>query len=78
VYNWNLRLGRAGGSLTTRVDPSSAISMQWFDRSADGGRWITDVRLPLKEDLHGGMSGQNGGVRKLFGADVKVQRQFSF
>jgi hypothetical protein len=66
VYQWNVDLG-SGSSVRTKVDPASAIHVTWTDRSAVGGSWVTDVRLPLEDRAIDGLS-----------ADVRVRRQFSF
>ena len=83
IYQWNCELGGGGdddsGSsssgisyIRTKVDPLSAIHITWTDASATsggrgGGRWITDVRLPLEGHVIHGLA-----------ADIRVRRQFSF
>eukprot|EP00531_Pseudo-nitzschia_arenysensis_P002858 CAMPEP_0116128068 /NCGR_PEP_ID=MMETSP0329-20121206/7166_1 /TAXON_ID=697910 /ORGANISM="Pseudo-nitzschia arenysensis, Strain B593" /LENGTH=298 /DNA_ID=CAMNT_0003622189 /DNA_START=127 /DNA_END=1020 /DNA_ORIENTATION=+ len=44
LYKWNLAL--EGGSIQTRVNPTSDVSVTWTDRSMNG-KWVTDVRIPL-------------------------------
>jgi len=61
VYQWILAL-RDGGSVNTRVDPDSAVTVQWTDPTA-AGSWVTDVRVPLEKPLT---------------ANVRVRRQFQF
>lgn len=66
-YSWNVQLPN-GANLRTRVDPTSAIEVQWSDTSAaDGGRWVTDFRLPLE-----------GTTIQALATDVRVRRQFNF
>lgn len=66
-YSWNVQL-RNGASIRTKVDPTTAIEVQWTDTSAaDGGRWVTDFRLPLE-----------GTTIQALASDVKVRRQFNF
>jgi hypothetical protein len=68
IYQWNINLSHAGSSIKTRVDPTSAIDVTWTDTSAaDGGRWVTDFRLPLE-----------GTTIQALASDVKVRRQFNF
>ncbi|GKY90290.1 hypothetical protein MPSEU_000003100 [Mayamaea pseudoterrestris] len=66
MYQWNLSL-RAGSSLVTKVDPTSAIYVTWTDASASGGSWVTDLKLPLEAT-----------TLKALAADIRVRRQFSF
>lgn len=66
IYQWNINL--PGSSIRTRVDPTSAIDVTWTDTSAaDGGRWVTDFRLPLE-----------GTTIRALASDVRVRRQFNF
>lgn len=68
IYQWNVSLNNIGSSLRTRVDPTSAIDVTWTDTSAaDGGRWVTDFRLPLE-----------GTSIRALASDVRVRRQFNF
>jgi len=64
LYKWNLAL--EGGSIQTRVNPTSDVSVTWTDRSMNG-KWVTDVRIPLA-----------GTTLSALAADVKVRRQFTF
>jgi len=64
IYQWNIALD--SGSIRTRVDPTSDVSVTWTDRSMNG-KWVTDVRLPL-----------SGTTLSALAADVKVRRQFNF
>ncbi|CAB9513266.1 expressed unknown protein [Seminavis robusta] len=67
LYQWQVQLG-PGSSLRTRVDPTSAIDVTWTDTSAtDGGRWVTDLRLPLE-----------GTTIRALASDLRVRRQFNF
>jgi len=66
VYKWDVALSE-GAFVRTRVDPTSSIHVTWTDKSTDGGKWITDFRLPLE-----------GTTPKALAADVKVRRQFLF
>jgi len=69
IYKWKVNLNAAGtSSIQTRVDPLSAIDVTWTDTSAaDGGRWVTDFRLPLA-----------GTTIQALASDVRVRRQFNF
>ena len=75
-YYWDVALS-SGGSIRTRVDPTSAIHVSWMDGSKDGGKWITDMNLPLGGS--GGSGGTTGNGRGgIFAADIRVRRQFRF
>ncbi len=65
VYQWNVALD--SGSIQTKVDPTDSVHVTWTDRSASGGKWVTDFRLPLV-----------GTTISALAADVRVRRQFSF
>ena len=65
VYQWNVAL--VSGSIQTKVDPTDSVHVTWTDRSASGGKWVTDFRLPLV-----------GTSISALAADVRVRRQFSF
>lgn len=66
-YSWQVALPN-GANIKARVDPTSAIEVQWTDTSAaDGGRWVTDFRIPLE-----------GTTLQALASDVKVRRQFNF
>ena len=68
VYQWNIRLPNGSSMIRTKVDPTSAIDVTWTDTSAtDGGRWVTDFRLPLE-----------GTTLQALASDVRVRRQFNF
>lgn len=69
TYQWNLALSLDGtSSIRTKVDPTSAIQVTWTDTSTvDGGRWVTDIRLPLE-----------GTSIRALASDVRVRRQFNF
>lgn len=64
LYQWNIALD--SGSIRTRVDPTSDVSVRWTDRSMNG-KWITDIKVPL--------SGTNLSA---LAAKLKVRRQFNF
>lgn len=67
LYQWNVQLGQ-GASIRTKVDPTTAIDVTWTDTSAaDGGRWVTDFRLPLE-----------GTTLQALASDIRVRRQFNF
>jgi hypothetical protein len=66
VYQWDSDLGH-GSSVRTTVDPNSAIQITWTDRSAQGGSWVTEVRLPLEATTMQGLA-----------AEVRVRRHFRF
>lgn len=80
MYHWDVSIS-SGGHIRTRVDPTSAIQVTWTDQSMEGGKWVTDFKLPLDGgmgDLGAGGSG-NAGVRTgIFAADIRVRRQFHF
>mmetsp|Transcript_18949 Transcript_18949/g.27735 ORF Transcript_18949/g.27735 Transcript_18949/m.27735 type:complete len:229 (-) Transcript_18949:195-881(-) len=63
MYNWDMTLD--SGTIRTRVDPTSAIHVQWSDPTANG-KWVTDFKLPLV-GTHGSLA-----------ADIQVRRQFVF
>eukprot|EP00536_Pseudo-nitzschia_multiseries_P011489 jgi/Psemu1/297872/fgenesh1_pm.394_\ len=64
LYQWNLALD--SGTIRTRVDPTSDVTLTWIDRSMNG-KWVTDVRMPL-----------SGTTLSALAADVRVRRQFNF
>jgi hypothetical protein len=67
LYQWQVQLSPES-TLRTRVDPTAAIDVTWTDTSAtDGGRWVTDFRLPLE-----------GTTIQALASDVRVRRQFNF
>lgn len=67
LYQWQVQLS-PDSTLRTRVDPTSAIDVTWTDTSAtDGGRWVTEFRLPLE-----------GTTIQALASDVRVRRQFNF
>jgi hypothetical protein len=67
LYQWQVQLS-PDSTLRTRVDPTTAIDVTWTDTSAtDGGRWITEFRLPLE-----------GTTIQALASDVRVRRQFNF
>ena len=67
LYQWKVQLHN-GASIRTKVDPTTAIDVTWTDTSAaDGGRWVTDFRLPLE-----------GTTLQALASDVRVRRQFNF
>lgn len=67
LYLWKVQLHN-GASIRTKVDPTTAIDVTWTDTSAaDGGRWVTDFRLPLE-----------GTTLQALASDVRVRRQFNF
>lgn len=67
LYQWKVQL-QNGASIRTKVDPTTAIDVTWTDTSAaDGGRWVTDFRLPLE-----------GTTLQALASDVRVRRQFNF
>lgn len=66
LYQWSVKWNN-GATLHTRVDPTHSIDINWTDQSTSGGKWITDIRLPLEGTSIRGLS-----------AEVKVRRQFAF
>lgn len=66
LYQWSVKWNN-GATLHTKVDPTHSIDINWTDQSTAGGKWITDIRLPLEGTLIRGLS-----------AEVKVRRQFTF
>lgn len=65
VYQWNVALN--SGSIRTKVDPTDSVHVTWTDHSTSGGKWVTDMRLPLV-----------GTSISALAADIRVRRQFSF
>lgn len=78
-YQWTYNTPR-GNQLQTMVDPHSAIHVRWIDHSlGGGGRWITDVRLPL--DVVDGdpeTAPCHIGRKGCVAAEFHVRRQFLF
>ncbi|GAX09723.1 hypothetical protein FisN_19Lh193 [Fistulifera solaris] len=66
LYQWSVKWNN-GAMLHTKVDPSHSIDINWTDQSTGGGKWITDIRLPLEGTSIRGLA-----------AEVKVRRQFIF
>ena len=66
LYQWSVKWNN-GATLHTKVDPTHSIDINWTDQSTAGGKWITDIRLPLEGTSIRGLS-----------AEVKVRRQFVF
>ena len=68
-YQWHLALDGMGSMIRTTVDPSSQIHVTWTDatKNNSGGKWVTDVKLPLE-----------GTTISALAAQVRVRRQFSF
>ena len=64
LYSWTVDLN--GGSIETKVDPTSAVHVTWTDQTMSG-RWVTDFSLPLK-----------GTTVSALAANVRVRRQFTF
>lgn len=87
-YNFSKRLNERGGMVKIRVDPVEAVQVTWVDEAGDGGKWVTDFRLPLSTGnggLNGGGSGSGGGGTKggnkqgkEWRSDIRVRRQFVF
>ena len=85
LYHWDVSLDN-GGSIRTRVDPTSAIQVVWTDvkgfsnrdddQNWNAGKWITEFKLPLD----GRMGNANVGTYNagIFAADIRVRRQFQF
>lgn len=77
VYQWDSVLRSStldGGTcslLQTKVDPAESISIKWTDQSINGGRWITDIRVPLESI---GQQGRHQGEL----VEIRVRRQFQF
>mmetsp|Transcript_7650 Transcript_7650/g.10012 ORF Transcript_7650/g.10012 Transcript_7650/m.10012 type:complete len:343 (+) Transcript_7650:101-1129(+) len=68
TYQWEMKLSPDGKSfIRTKVDPLQAIYITWTDESAQGGSWVTDIRLPLE-----------GATIEALVADVRIKRQFEF
>ena len=68
TYQWDYKLSTDGQSFVrTKVDPLEAIYVTWTDESAQGGSWVTDIRLPLE-----------GLTVQALAADVRIKRQFQF
>lgn len=65
IYQWNVALN--SGSIRTKVDPTDSVHVTWTDHSTSGGKWVTDMRLPLV-----------GASISALAADIRVRRQFSF
>eukprot|EP00529_Nitzschia_sp_RCC80_P019776 CAMPEP_0113501516 /NCGR_PEP_ID=MMETSP0014_2-20120614/33002_1 /TAXON_ID=2857 /ORGANISM="Nitzschia sp." /LENGTH=435 /DNA_ID=CAMNT_0000396121 /DNA_START=20 /DNA_END=1327 /DNA_ORIENTATION=+ /assembly_acc=CAM_ASM_000159 len=65
LYQWDVALD--SGTIRTKVDPMSSIEIKWTDRSMGGGKWVTDVRVPLV-----------GTTLSQLAADLRVRRQFTF
>jgi type II secretory pathway pseudopilin PulG len=83
-YQWIMALPHQSGSVHTTVDPATAITVTWTDRSrsqqtdettssaGDGSgsssTWVTDICIPLTG---------TSSLRNL-AADIRVRRQFRF
>jgi len=76
-YNFSKRLNERGGMVKIRVDPVEAVQVTWVDEAGDGGKWVTDFRLPLSTG-NGGLNGGGNKQGKEWRSDIRVRRQFVF
>ena len=67
-----------------RVDPVEALQVTWVDEAGDGGKWVTDFRLPLSTgngngglNLNGNGNGNgNGGAGRNKGGNKQQGREW--